>query len=502
MPPSSLAVVQTVAPVPSPLVRGCAPMGDEAVARGEDAAAERADRRRFGRRRQPEHDGAQHHEDQDGERKERAQQHLEHFEPHPVPEPVDAPRAARRRPPSTIQNQVGVASRSDVAARGAGAFAARRCFRRLRRCGSLRRARPRQAPRRPSAFRTAAPRSPPESLSASDALRRPPVPRCDGGVLGAGLDQSRRVDDGRRRGRELPGHAQHGDDEQRRNQADEELTQHGTFGDTGVATAGRRAPQPGQGVAAQRRELLGKRRHGDRALARGQRRHQVRPELGEQDDKADVQGGEHDAGAEGAGVELHHRHAGDGAVHDQQHRRRDQDAEAAAGGDRAGRHLGVVAGLQHRRKREQPHQRHHRADDAGGGGEDGAGDDGRHRERARDARRREVQALEQPVDQRRPLDEVAHEHEQRDGDQHVVRHHRVGALHHQVEDLPVGDLRVHAVVGEPAEEHAHPHQRERRGKPEHDAHDDQRQHQEAQVAVGHLRRRRHQDEHHGHHQRP
>ena len=57
----------------------------------------------------------------------------------------------------------------------------------------------------------------------------------------------------------------------------------------------------------------------------------------------------------------------------------------------------------------------------------------RHRERARDARQREVQALEQLLDQVRALDQVAHEHEQRDRDQHVVRHHRVGALHHEVE---------------------------------------------------------------------
>jgi len=63
-----------------------------------------------------------------------------------------------------------------------------------------------------------------------------------------------------------------------------------------------------------------------------------------------------------------------------------------------------------------------------------------------------MQALEQAIDQGGPLDEVAHEHEQRDRDQHVVRHDREGALHHQVEDLPLRERRVDAAVRKPAEE--------------------------------------------------
>src|SRR3972149_6756611 len=93
-------------------------------------------------------------------------------------------------------------------------------------------------------------------------------------------------------------------------------------------------------------------------------------------------------------------------------------------------------------------------------------------------------ATEQPVDERRALDEITHKQEQRDRDQHVVRHHAVGALHHDIEDLLAGDRRVHAAVGEPAEEHAQAHQRERGRKAEHDRHDDQREHQQAEVGVG------------------
>src|SRR6185503_11726715 len=111
------------------------------------------------------------------------------------------------------------------------------------------------------------------------------------------------------------------------------------------------------------------------------------------------------------------------------------------------------------------------------------GDDRGHRERSRHARRREVQALEEAVDERRALHEIAHEHEQGHRDQHVVRHDAVGALHHQVEDLVVRERRIGRAIGEPAEEDAQPHQREGGRESEHDGDDDQRQHDEAEVAV-------------------
>src|SRR2546425_7935868 len=49
---------------------------------------------------------------------------------------------------------------------------------------------------------------------------------------------------------------------------------------------------------------------------------------------------------------------------------------------------------------------------------------------------------------------------------------------------PIRGRRIDAAVGEPGEEHAHPHEREGGGKTEHDAHADQREHHEAQVPVG------------------
>src|SRR5216117_2935931 len=127
-------------------------------------------------------------------------------------------------------------------------------------------------------------------------------------------------------------------------------------------------------------------------LALGERRHELGFPLREDDEVTDVEPREHEAGQEGSGVELHDRHARDGAIDDQHDRGRDQDAEATARGHRARRHLDVVARLEHRRKREQTHQRHHRADDAGGGREDRAGDDRCYSQRPRYARAGQMQA--------------------------------------------------------------------------------------------------------------
>ena len=53
------------------------------------------------------------------------------------------------------------------------------------------------------------------------------------------------------------------------------------------------------------------------------------------------------------------------------------------------------------------------------------------------AARGDVQRREQPVDDVGALDDVAHEQEQRDRRQHVVRHDRIGLVDEQVEDAVV-----------------------------------------------------------------
>jgi hypothetical protein len=142
-----------------------------------------------------------------------------------------------------------------------------------------------------------------------------------------------------------------------------------------------------------------------------QRRRPLRLELGYQHHVADIQAREQQTGEEGARVELHDRHAGGGAVEDEQHGWRDQDAQATTGGDRAGRQWRAVAGPQHGRQRQQAHQGDDGAHDAGGGRKHGAGDQRGHRQRARDASHGQVHAAKQRLDQVGALDQVAHEDE-------------------------------------------------------------------------------------------
>ena len=116
----------------------------------------------------------------------------------------------------------------------------------------------------------------------------------------------------------------------------------------------RAAPnRPASALRLVRAQACGKRRQDDVPFALAQRRREMRLQLGDDDDVEHVQRRQHDSGEERAGVELHHRDAGRGAVDDQQHRGRNQDAETAAGGDRARRQLHAVAGAQHGRQREQ-----------------------------------------------------------------------------------------------------------------------------------------------------
>ena len=129
------------------------------------------------------------------------------------------------------------------------------------------------------------------------------------------------------------------------------------------------------------------------------------------DDVDDVEAGEQEARNEGGGIELDRRHAGGRRVDDQQDARRNQDAEAAARADHAGGELHVVTGAQHRRECQQSHQRDDGADDAGRGREHRAGEQRRHRERAGHVLHRELQRIEQPVENVRALDHVAHEEE-------------------------------------------------------------------------------------------
>ena len=229
---------------------------------------------------------------------------------------------------------------------------------------------------------------------------------------------------------------------------------------------------------------------------------QTRLELGQDDHIANIQRGQHDAGKEGTGIKLHHRHAGGSTVNNQQDRGRNQNAQATASGDGTGRELDVVTRFEHGRECQQPHQRHHRTHDAGGRGKNGAGDDGGHCQRTRYPRSRQMQTFEEFLDQVGPLHQVTHEDEQGNRNQHVVGHHRIGALHHQVQRLLHRQRRALTSIGNPGEHHAHPHQGKGGRKAKHDGNHDEGQHQQSQMTIGHLRGRGQQNksgQHHGGH---
>jgi hypothetical protein len=446
------------------------------VDRREHIAAERADRGRFGRRGQAEDDGTQHRQDHHQQREEAGQQQLEDLQPLESQHRIETDEGDRRdRPAHPAAAAVG--GRQCV---GRGGGGGRQRFVK-RSGGGLAGGR----------------------LGTGRLGHAGRVTRCVAGRLGRGFGQAAGV--GRLRqsafagGRRLAAHhlrrigrrqlgrrvvgahpADEGDGQHQgqRQQRHAELAQHRAL----AAFAAERAQQRGQGRAlAAAAQPLGQGRQVHMARFGRQRRHQRRLQLGQQHHVQHVQPRQHQPGKEGAGIQLHDRHAGRRAVDDQHHRRRDQDAQAAARRDGAGRDAHVVAALEHLRQGQQPHQRDDGANDAGGGREHRAGEDGGDRERAGHARHGQVQALEELVDEVGPLHEITHEDEQRDGDEHVVAHHLEGALHHQRERLAGVE-----VVGQPREEHAHAHQREGRREAQHDGHDDQGQHGQAEVAAGQL----------------
>ena len=104
---------------------------------------------------------------------------------------------------------------------------------------------------------------------------------------------------------------------------------------------------------------------------------------------------------------------GQDAVDHQQHAGRDQDAEGAAGGDRAGRQPVVVAVTAHRRHGDLRHGRRGGEAGAADRAEAAAGDDRRHRQAALAMAQKGVGGGVQFLRQAGPGDEVAHEDEQR-----------------------------------------------------------------------------------------
>ncbi len=99
--------------------------------------------------------------------------------------------------------------------------------------------------------------------------------------------------------------------------------------------------------------------------------------------------------------------------------------------------------------------------------------------------RRHLQAIEQPVDDVRALDDIAHEQEQGHRRQHVVGHDRIGLVGKQEEDLVVQELLPRRVIGIESEPEPHRHQRKEDRKAEQDRQDEDAQHEDCDLRVGH-----------------
>ena len=228
-----------------------------------------------------------------------------------------------------------------------------------------------------------------------------------------------------------------------------------------------------------RGQALGHGRQRYHAVGGRQRRRPVGFEFGNQNDVSNVKTGQHQARKKCTGVELHHRYAGRRTIDNKQDRGRDQNSQAAAGGDGARGQRHAVAGPQHGGQRQQTHQGDDSTDDTCSRCKNSAGHQRGHRQRARDSGHRQMQAFKQFFNQIGALDQVAHENEQGNRDQHIAGHGLVRGLDHQVQG-PGGVL----VVSQPGKNHAHAHQRERGRKAQHDGRNHQRKHQQAQMTIG------------------
>ncbi len=109
----------------------------------------------------------------------------------------------------------------------------------------------------------------------------------------------------------------------------------------------------------------------------------------------------------------------------QQHqddRRRNDLPEGSGRGDGSRRQRRRVATPEHRRQRQEPHGDDRGADDARRGGEQGADDGDGNSQASGQAAEQHSHGVEQLLGHFGPLKHHAHEHEQGDGDQHVVGH--------------------------------------------------------------------------------
>ena len=159
----------------------------------------------------------------------------------------------------------------------------------------------------------------------------------------------------------------------------------------------------------------------------GQRRAEARVDPRAQDDIADIHAGQHQARHHRAQIEPAHRLLRHHGVENGQDGRRDEDAEGAAGHDRAEGDLVVVIAPQHGRQGDDAHGYHRGADHPHHGRQNGGRDDGGRRQAAPQATHPLVDDVEHLLDQPGAFEHRGHEDEERDGRQVGVGHQGIDA---------------------------------------------------------------------------
>ena len=179
---------------------------------------------------------------------------------------------------------------------------------------------------------------------------------------------------------------------------------------------------------------------------------ELRIDPGNGGDREDVEADADDARDDAGDEQLADVGRGHDAVDHHDHARRNEDAERAAGGDRAGGEAVGVAVAPHRRHRHLGHGRRRRHARAGHRGKAAAGGDRRHRQAAAAVAEERVGAIVELLAEAGAIDEAAHEDEQRQhreivGDRGLV----TGLSDHRQRGMPVGEI---GKAGKADESHA------------------------------------------------
>ena len=185
-----------------------------------------------------------------------------------------------------------------------------------------------------------------------------------------------------------------------------------------------------------------------------------------------------DAGAGRADIHVARRFAELVGEHDQHQRGRDQLRDRSRRGDDAGGMAHVVAVARHDRQRDQAHGDDRGGDRAGDGAENRADQDDGVGQAAAHAAEQLAEAFEQILRKPAALEDDAHEGEERNGEQQLVREHREELVGEVAEEIGADQAELD---GDEAEEQADRGQRECRRIADHHEDDQPHEHQRGHV---------------------